>query len=87
MTQSCKRTPDIDYPCWWTYRVIGEDEDSLRSLVGELLGEREHRLELSNRSRGGKYTSLRLRVTVTDEADRKGLFTALSTHAAVKIVL
>jgi hypothetical protein len=84
---SCKRTPDIDYPCRWTYRIIGKDEGALRSLVAALLEEREHYLELSNRSRGGRYTSLRLQVTVSDEADRKGLFASLSSHSAVKIVL
>ena len=87
MSQYCKTRPDIDYPGPWIYKIIGADEEALRRLVASLLGERPHTLTLSGRSAGGKYTSLRLEVTVDDEADRLALFEALSVHPAVKVVL
>lgn len=84
---TCKTKPDLDYPCPWAYRVIGADEQQLRELIAGLVGERAHEVTLSNRSAGGRYTSLRLALTVTDEADRLRLFNALSEHPAVRIVL
>lgn len=83
----CKTKPDIDYPCPWIYKVIGVDEQRLRRLITELLAGRAHNLSLSQRSNKGKYTSLRLELTVTDEADRIRLFSALSDHPAVRLVL
>lgn len=83
----CKTKPDIDYPCPWVYKVIGVDEQQLRALIAELLGERVHDVSLSHRSAKGKYTSLRLDLTVTDEADRLRLFAALSGNQAVRVVL
>lgn len=85
--QICKTKPDLDYPCPWAYRVIGADEQQLRGLIAGLVGARAHEVTLSNRSSGGKYTSLRLELTVTDEADRLRLFNALSGHPAVRMVL
>ncbi len=84
---TCKTKPDIDYPCQWIYKVIGHDESQLRQLIAELVGDRDHDLSLSRRSTKGKYTSLRLELTVTDEADRLRLFTALSNHPAVRVVM
>jgi putative lipoic acid-binding regulatory protein len=83
----CKTKPDIDYPCAWAYRVIGADEQRLRALFAELLGAREHTVRLSHRSARGRFTSLRLELTVTDEADRLRLYEALAAHPAVRVVL
>jgi uncharacterized protein len=88
MTQDkCKRKPDIDYPCPWIYKVIGIDELQLRALIAELVGDRPHDLSLSRRSAEGKYTSLRLELTVSDEADRLRIFSALTDHPTVRMVL
>jgi len=84
---TCKTKPDIDYPCSWIYKVIGPDELVLRRLITEVLGERAHDVSLSHRSAKGRYTSLRLELTVADEADRLRLFAALSDHPAVRVVL
>lgn len=81
------RRPEIDYPATWSYQVIGSDEALVREAVASVVLEREHSLRLTNTSRTGKYISLRLELTVVDEADRLAIFEALAAHAHVRIVL
>lgn len=83
----CKTKPDIEYPCPWIYRVIGNHESLLRTMIAELLAGRDHQVSLSNRSAKGKYSSLKVELTVTDEADRLRVFAALSAHPSVRVVL
>ncbi len=52
-----------------------------------IVGDRDHTLRFSHTSRGGKYCSLALDLIVDDEAQRLGIFTALSEHAEVHYVL
>jgi len=80
-------TDDTCNPCPWIYKVIGVDEQQLRAFISEMVGERAHDLSLSRHSAQGKYTSLRLELTVTDETDRLRIFWTLSDHPAVRMVL
>ncbi len=79
--------PEIDYPCRWSYKVVGESEDRLRVAVGGVVGKTDHTLELSNTSRTGKYVSLALDVLVRDEEQRRGIGQALHEHEDVRLVL
>ena len=79
--------PQIDYPCQWEFKVIGTDESALRLAIRHIVGDREYRLDVSNRSAGGKYSSLRLAVHVEDEADRNAIFGALGQHKDVTALL
>ena len=81
-----ERKPEIDYPCPWSYRIIGSDEAQMRVAVREIVGERDYKLELSNESHGGKYRSLELEVVVVDEAQRLAIFDALRKHAQIRFV-
>lgn len=82
-----KTRPDIQYPCRWTYTLIGRDEAAMRSGVSGILGDVEHVIRVSKRSAGGRYTSLVLEVTVADEPARIRLYESLSAHAAVLVLL
>jgi putative lipoic acid-binding regulatory protein len=77
----------IDYPCEWSYTVIGASEHALRSAVAKLLAGRAHELCSGHRSPGGRYSSLELRVSVRDEAERLRVFQALADHSDVRFVL
>jgi hypothetical protein len=81
------RSLSIRYPCPWDYQIIGEDEDAIRSVVGETLGAAEYVLTLANRSRKGRYVSLHLTVRVRDESQRTGIFEALRSDVRVRYVL
>ncbi|MFA5180886.1 MAG: DUF493 domain-containing protein [Syntrophales bacterium] len=82
-----KASAAMDYPCPWSYQIIGADEDSLRRAVGEIIRDRTYRMELSRRSEKGKYQSFLLDVVVESEGHRLAVYEALRAHPAVKIVL
>jgi putative lipoic acid-binding regulatory protein len=80
------RKPQIDYPCTWSYRIIGLDELRMRLAVREIVGEREHSLTFGLESAHGKYRSLQLELEVSDEAHRLRIFSALKNHPDVRFV-
>lgn len=79
--------PQIDYPCEWSYRIMGEDEKVLRALVNYVLDQSQYSLTLSNKTSSGKYTSLNLKTVVDSAEHRDRLWNALSESPAVKMVL
>ncbi|MCY3004115.1 MAG: DUF493 domain-containing protein [Planctomycetota bacterium] len=81
------RRPEIDYPCLWTYRIIGWDEPRIRAAVAELIGELEYKLVLARESSTGKYRTLQLEITVRDEEHRHSLFARIAKHPDVRFVI
>ena len=77
----------IDYPCQWSYRLIGNDEQLLRDAAASAVGNKKFVLSVSNRSSGGKYHSLNLEILVNDETERLNIFKRLKNDAAIKFVL
>ena len=80
-------SPEISYPCQWSFTLIGTEEKAVRAAVAECLRAHPYRLAPSRRSRRGKYLSLHLDTEVASEEDRNGLFTALKAMPAIKMVL
>ena len=81
------RKPEIDYPCMWSYRIVGMDEVQMRIAVLEVVGDLEHRVTTGLESSQGKYRSLQLELVVRDEAHRLSIFEALKTHPEVRFVI
>jgi putative lipoic acid-binding regulatory protein len=79
--------PIIDYPCDWTFKIIGQEDNLLRKAALSTLQERSHTLSNSNTSSGGKYTSLNLVVNVKDATDRDEIFNRLQNNSAIKLIL
>lgn len=79
--------PIIQYPCEWSYRIIGTDEQALRQAASECLGSLAYRVTLSNQSRGKKYLSMNITLNVETQSMRDQIFSALKRHAAVKFLL
>jgi putative lipoic acid-binding regulatory protein len=79
--------PEIDYPCRWSYKIIGDDEKAIRIAIAEIVAHRDHDVELSRSSRTGKYVSLKVDVLVGDHDERRGLANGFNEHPAVKFVL
>jgi uncharacterized protein len=84
-TNGCK--PKIDYPCCWTYKVIGRDLDDLKGAIAEVIGASEHTVALSRSSKGGAYHCLNVAITVESEAARLDLYQRLCKHPAVLMVM
>lgn len=87
--KSNPRQPELDvsYPCRWRYQIVGLDETRLREAIALAAAGHEHTVTFSRSSRTGKYCSLHLELTVTDEAHRNGIFEALREHRDVSMVL
>jgi putative lipoic acid-binding regulatory protein len=79
--------PEIEYPCRWSYRIIGADEERLRAAASQVVGDAPHSLARGRESSGGKYRSLELDVLLRDEEHRLALFEALGEHPDVRFVL
>ena len=86
LNNNAKKT-QIDYPCDWSYRIIGSDEHLLRKAAKSAVGNKKYTLTVSNRSSGGKYHSLNLEIRVTDENERLRIFENLKNEAAINFVL
>jgi len=94
MAESRQR-PAIEYPCPWSFKVIGMDEEEVRRAVKIMLtvcldqdsGDRPYELGLSRNSGGGKYVSLNLTVTVNNQAERNALFAGLADCPEIRMVI
>jgi len=81
------KTPQIEYPCWWTYTLIGPDEEALRLAIGELTRGERSKIEFSKISAHRKYVSLHVHVWVESSEKRDALFQAFKNHPSVKMLL
>lgn len=79
--------PKIDYPCIWTYKLIGEDSEKITASAEEILGRRKYGLKASNVSSKGKYKSMTLKIEVEDETDRNLLYEKLKNSSSIKIII
>ena len=81
------KKPQIDYPCKWPYKIIGESVEEMISAVEEVMVDLEYDLTPSNISRKGKYFSLNITVVVSSEILRDLIFQNLTKHPAIKFVI
>jgi uncharacterized protein len=81
------KKPQIDYPCKWSYKIIGDNIKEMVSAVEEVMVDLEYDLTPSNISRKGKYFSLNIIVVVPSEVMRDLIFQNLNKHPAIKFVM
>jgi putative lipoic acid-binding regulatory protein len=81
------KEPRIEYPCWWTYAIIGPDEENLRLAAGEISRGLKHRVNFSKESAKKRYVSLQVEIWVASEEERNRLFMAFKDHPHVRVVL
>ena len=79
--------PEIEYPCTWTYKVIGEDCTLLKDVIVSACSPRPVTIRHSNSSSKGKYHSMNAEIVVPDERVRLEIYEVLKGSSAVKIVL
>ena len=82
-----ERKLELEYPCSWKYKIVGEERKKLEAAIHSVILERAHTLAHSNTSKTGKYISLNLDLIVHNEDDRTFIFEALKAHQDVKMVL
>jgi hypothetical protein len=81
------KKPQIDYPCKWPYKIIGDSVDKMIKAVEEVVADLEYEITPSNISRKGNYFSLNITVDVTSETVRDLIFQKLAKHPAIKFVI
>ena len=81
----CK--PEIQYPCRWHYRLIGEDRTAILEAIHSLVGVKTYVIDEGNVSSGGRYLSLNLEMTVMDEAERLRFYQLFAENSAIRVVL
>lgn len=79
--------PVIEYPCRWSYKVIGEDCTLLKAGILDACAPHKVDISYSHSSSKGKYHSLNAELTVPDETTRLAIFDQLKNHPSVKFVL
>jgi len=95
MSEENDQKPVVEYPCLWGYKVIGAEEETIRGAVKQCMdtclnpntGDRQFELGMSRSSKGGKYISLSLNLTVQDESERDAIFTALTNRPEIVMVI
>ena len=85
--KGCGCRPQIDYPCRWQYRIIGEDRTAMLAAIAAQVDVAACVIDDANTSSSGRYLSLNLEITVNDEPERLHLYQALSGHPAIRMVL
>jgi len=82
-----KEKLELEYPCSWTYKLIGYEKETIQKAIHEVILEREHKLTHSNKSKSGKYVSMNLDLLIQNEDERNFIYEALKAHQHIKMVL
>lgn len=81
------KKPQIDYPCKWSYKIIGISVEEMIAAVEGIVVNLDYELTPSNISRKAKYFSLNVTVLVPSETVRDIIFQNFSNHPAIKFVI
>ena len=90
VNKSCAAKPEIQYPCRWQYRLIGEDRELISAAVRAAVGASGVDLctiTEGNVSTGGRYRTITLELDIKDEEERLRLYNFFSDHPAIRLVL
>lgn len=78
---------ELTYPCSWSYKIIGYEQEIIEEAVNDIIDDRERSLTNSHNSKGGKYASMNLKLLVHNEDDRNFIYEKLKLHPNIKMVL
>jgi putative lipoic acid-binding regulatory protein len=79
--------PEIEYPCIWSYTVIGEDCSLLKDTIVSACAPLTVKISHSHSSSKGKYHSLHAELEVQNEGVRLRIYETLKGSLSVKIIL
>jgi uncharacterized protein len=79
--------PEINYPCEWSYKVIGTDVEMILAAIDDASCGIEYDVTPSNVSKNEKYYSLDVTLEVPSEFMRDFIFQKLKDSEHIKIVL
>lgn len=76
----------IDYPCKWSYKIIGSNKEEMQKAVFEILQDKYEMLP-SKSSIKDKYHSFDIHTEVRDEEERNRIFVALKECGVIRFVI
>ncbi|MDX9814076.1 MAG: DUF493 domain-containing protein [Sulfurimonas sp.] len=82
-----KQKLELEYPCLWSYKLIGVCKEDIECAIKEVILEKEHTLKHSNNSKSGKYISMNFELLVHNDDERTYIFDSLKKHDKIKFVL
>jgi len=82
-----QRKLELEYPCQWHYKIVGEKKERIIEAVCEIISDKEHTITHSNQSKSGKYISMNLDLLVQNDEERNFIYEALKAHQHIKMVL
>ncbi len=77
----------LEYPCLWTYKIIGPDSAAMQNAVEGIIRDRPCNISFSRQSETAKYCSLNVELSVESESHRLSVYEALRSHPSIKLVL
>ncbi len=81
------KKPEITYPCEWTFKVIGDDVESMILAMEEAVRDFNYEITPSNISKKGKYFSMNLIVSIISDEERYLIYDLLSKSDSIKYIL
>ncbi|MGP8153458.1 MAG: YbeD family protein [Smithella sp.] len=87
MERNKENNLQLKYPCAWIYKIIGVDQNDMKSAVLEVIQDRACVITLSRSSETAKYHCLNVEITVESESHRKMIYESLKAHRAIKMIL
>jgi putative lipoic acid-binding regulatory protein len=87
MAENKERNIQLEYPCAWIYKIIGVEQNEMKSAVSEIIRDRAYSITLSRQSQNAKYHCLNVEVVVESESHRQTIYESLKSHRAIKIIL
>lgn len=79
--------PQIEYPCEWSYKIIGDNIEKIIETIENAASGLEYEITPSNISKKGNYFSLNLSIKVPSEIVRDLVYENLNKSENIKIVL
>lgn len=79
--------PEIEYPCEWSYKIIGDNIEKIIEAIENAAAGLEYEITPSNISKKGNYFSLNLVIKVPSEVVRDLIYENLNKSENIKIVL
>lgn len=86
-SQKSPERPEIEYPCKWVYKVIGEDCSLIKEVIIAACSPLEVKVSYSQSSSKGKYHSFNAELEVPHEEARLNIYEILKASPAIKIIL
>jgi putative lipoic acid-binding regulatory protein len=80
------KRPEINYPCEWSYKVIGNNIDRMLEAIESAVSGLNYDVTPSNISKNGNYYSLNLSLIVPNEVVRDLIYQKLDSSESIKIV-